>query len=151
MVLNIISDDLVSYMLTHCSEKISLFPKMATPKFLLNSWKFFKNFTCGNTLQDSYYLCNRIPWWKRNQYMNMVFGYLTSINFKIKVNRDLIKNLLHPVPNVTNKDLLSVFRAPYQMVLSFINCMTCSSQNHAEILMGKQPLLKPPRHIPMRQ
>jgi hypothetical protein len=37
------------------------------------------------------------------------------------------------------------------MVSSLIDRMTCPAQNHADILLRKQPFLKPHRNNPMRQ
>jgi hypothetical protein len=150
MMLYIFPYDIISDLLSHGSIEIPLFPKMSSPKLLLNFRKFLENLTSGNTLQNSNHSRNRIPWRKRNQYVNMVLTYFTAIYFKIKMARYLFKKLSYSRANLLNKNLFPLFRTPDQMILSFINCMACCSQTHAVILWGNQPFLKPYGKSPIK-
>jgi hypothetical protein len=141
--------DIISDLLFHSSIKIALFPKMTSPKLLLNFRKFLENLTSGNTLQNSTHSRNRIPWRKRNQYVNMVLTYFRAIYFKLKVARYLFKKLSYSQANLLNKDLFPLFRTPEQMILSFINCMACCSPAHTVIVWGNHPFLKPYRNHPI--
>lgn len=145
MMLYIFPYHIICNLLSYCSEKISLLPKMTTPKLFFNPWKLFENLTSRNTFNYSYNLGNRISWRKRNQYVNMIFSHFTTVYLKIKMTGDLKKKLLYPLTNFINKNFFSVFWAPNQMVLGFINCMTRSFQAHAFIVLGKHPFLKPCR------
>ena len=142
MILYIIPYYIISYLFTPCPIKISLFLKMTSPELLFNFRKFLENLTIRNAFQNSNYSGNRISRWKRNQYVNMILRYLTSLYFKIKMTCNFIKKLFYPRANFINEDLFSIFRAPNQMIFSFINRMTCSSQGHAVILWAKHIFLK---------
>ena len=151
MFLNVIFYDIFCDMLPHGSEEISLFPKMTTPQFLFYFGIFLENLTAGYALQNSHYFRNRIPGWKRDQDVNMVFGNLTFLNLKIKLRCNLQKQFLNPSLDIANQNLSPIFRTPHEMVSSFIDRMTCSTQNHADILLRKQTFLKPHRNNSMRQ
>jgi len=150
MVLYIIPYHIISDLLSCCSIEIALFPEMTSPKPLLHFRKFPENIAARNTLQNSNYPRNRIPRRERNQYVNMVLRYLTTVYFKIKMASYLIKKLFYPWANFCNEDFFSILRAPYEMILGFIHCMACSSQAHAVILLEKQPFLKTYSNIPIR-
>jgi hypothetical protein len=150
MILNIFSYYIIGDLLSKCSIKIPLFPKMTSPKLLLYFWEFFINFTSRYTFQNSYDSGNGILRRKRNQNVNIIFGNFTAVNFKIKMTRYLNEKFFNPWSYFLFEYLFSVFRAPDQMILSFINRMACCFQCHAVILIGKHPFLKSHGKSPMR-
>ena len=151
MLLNIFPDNIIGYMLTYRSKEIPLLPKMSCPQMLPYLRKFLKDLATRNALQNPDHLRYRIPRRKRNQKMHMIFAYLAPINLKIKMLSYLLKNPLHPLLYRSSQHLLPILRTPGQMILGFIDRMSRPSQNHAAILGGKQPFLKPHRSLPMRQ
>ena len=150
MFLNVLPYDIVSDMFPHGSEEVSLFPKMTTPQLLLYLRKLLENLTAGYALQNPNDLRNRIPRWKRDQDVNVVFCDLTLLHLKIKMSGNLQKQFLNPVTDVPNKYLFPILRTPYKMISRFIYRMTCSAQNHADILLRNQTFLKPHRINSMR-
>ena len=150
VIFDIFPYHIIGDLLTNCSKKISLFPKMTSPEFFLYFWKFFKNLTARYTFQNPYDFRNGIPWWKRNQNMNMVFGNFAAVDFKIKMTRYLNEKFFNPRSYFLCQYFFPVFRAPDQMILCFINRMACSFQCHAVTLIGKHPFLKPHGKSPMR-
>ena len=109
--------------------------RMASPKFFLNFRELFKNLAARYAFDYPYYFRYRISWWKRNQYVNVIFRYFASIYLKIKMTRYLKKKLLYSWLNSFIKCLFSVFRAPNQMIFGFINRMARSFHIHAAILI----------------
>jgi len=150
MILNIFSYHIIGDLLSNCSIKIPLFPKMTSPKLFFHFWEFFENLTTRYTFQNTYDSRNGILRRKRNQNVNMIFGNFTTVNFKIKVTRYLHEKFFNPRAYFLCQYLFPVFRAPNQMILGFINRMACSFQWHAVILIEKHPFLKPHRKSPMR-
>ena len=150
MLLNVLPYDIVSDMFPHGSEEVSLFPKMTTPQLLLDLRKFLKNLTARYAFQNSNYLRNRVARWKRDQNVNVLFCNLALLYLKIKMSGNLQKQFLNPVTDVPNKYLLPILRTPYKMISRFIYRMTCSAQNHADILLRNQTFLKPHRNNSMR-
>jgi len=150
MMLYIFSYNIVRNLFSNCSIEISLFPKVSSPKLFFNFWELFKNFTTRYAFDYPNHSRYRVSWGKRNQYVNVIFRYFTSIYFKIKMTCYFKKKLLYSWLNFFFKDLLSVFRTPNQMIFGFINRMACSFYIHAAILMGKHPLYKPYRKLPIR-
>ena len=112
MLLNIFPYYVISYLFTHCPEKIPLLPKVTTPQLGFNFWVLLKNFTTRNTLQDPDHLGDGVPRRKRYQNVNMIFRDLALIYLKIKMNCDLMEELLHPYSNIAHKNLCAVFRTP---------------------------------------
>ena len=151
MFLNVLPYDIVSDMFPHGSEKVPLFPKMTTPQLLLYLRKLLENLTTGYALQNPNHLRNRVPRWKRDQDVNVVFCDLTFLYLKIKMSGNFQKQFLNPVTDIPNKYLLPILWTPYKMISRFIHRMTCSAQNHADILLRKQTFLKPHRNNSMRQ
>ena len=142
VMLYIIPYHIISYLLSHCSIEIPLFPKMTSPQPLSHFGKFLKNLTARNALQNSNHSRNRISGRKRNQYVHMVLSYLTPVYLKIKMTCNLQKQLFYPRANFLSEDLFSILGAPNQMIFSFINRMACSSEAHAVILWGYHIFLK---------
>jgi len=150
MILNVFPYYIVCNLFSNCSVEITLFPKMASPKFIPNLRKLFENLTARYAFDYPNHFRYRVPWGKRNQYVNVIFRYFTSIYFKIKMTCYFKKKLLYSWLNFFIKDLFSIFRAPNQMIFGFINRMARSFDIHAGILMGKHPFYKPYRNILIR-
>ena len=143
MIFNVIPYHIIGNLFSNCSVEISLFPKVASPKLILNFRELVKNLAARYTLYYPYHFRYRVSWGKRNQYVNVIFSHCTSIYFKIKMTGYFIKKLFYSWLNVFNKYLFPIFRAPDQMVFGFINRMACSFDTHAGILMGMYPFYKP--------
>ena len=150
MMLNVFSYYIVCNLFSNCSEEITLFPKMTSPKFIRNFRELFKYLAARYAFDYPNHFRYRIPWGKRYQYVNVIFRYFTSIYFEIKMTCYFKKKLLYSWSNFFIKDLFSIFRTPNQMILGFINRMACSFQWHAVTLIGKHPFLKPHGKSPMR-
>ena len=143
MMIDIPSYYVVCYLFSNCSVEISLLPKVASPKFILNFRELVKNLAARYTLDYPDHFRYRVSWGKRNQNVNMIFRHCTSIYFKIKMTGYFIKKLFYSWLNVFNKYLFPLFRAPDHMICGFINRMACSFDIHAGILMGTYPFYKP--------
>jgi hypothetical protein len=149
-MLNIFPYHIIGDLFSNCSIKISLFPKMTSPKLFLHTGEFVENLTTGYTFQNPNDSRYRISRRKRKQNMNMIFGNFTSVYFKIKVTRYFKEKFFDPLPYFISQYFFPVFRAPNQMILGFINRMAASLQGHAGSLIGKYPFLKPHGKTPTR-
>ncbi len=122
MFLDIIFYNIICYLLTYSSKRISLFPKVTGPQFFFNLQEFLKNYTSRYPFQNSNYFSNRLSCWKKNQNMNMIFRNHTFFYFKIKLISYLIKNFLYFL-TISPMNIISIFRAQYKMIFCFINRM----------------------------
>ena len=87
--------NIVCNLFSNCSVEISLFPKVASPKLFLYFRELFKDFTARYAFDYPNHSRYRVSWGKRNQYVNMIFRYFTSIYFKIKMTCYFKEKLLH--------------------------------------------------------
>ena len=84
-----------------------------------------------DALQNPYHLGNRVPWWKTQKDMHMVFCDLKGIYLKIVILGNLLKDLFHSLSNIIPQNPFSVFRGPYQMIFRIVDRMRSSFQFHA--------------------
>jgi hypothetical protein len=131
MVFNIVSNHLCSHFVTNCPDKITIFPEFSSPKLFLHLRMLMKYNAGTDALQHSYHLGNRVPWWKAQKDMNMVFCYLKGIYLKIVILGNLLKGLFHSLSNIIPQNPFSVFRSPYQMIFRIVDRMRSSFQFHA--------------------
>jgi len=131
MVHNIFPDHFCGYFVAHCSSKISVFPKLSTPKLFFHFGMLFEYYTGTDTLEHPYHLGDTISGWKRQKNMDMVLSYLKGIYLKIVILGYLFKYLFCSISDVTSQDPLSIFRGPHQMIFGVIDRMAGSLQSHA--------------------
>jgi hypothetical protein len=70
--LNVSSDDIGRDLIPHGPNKISVFPKLSTPKLLLHLRVFLENHTGTDALEHPNHLGNAVPRRKRQENMNMI-------------------------------------------------------------------------------
>jgi hypothetical protein len=131
MILKIISDHLCGYFIAHCSSKISVFPKLSTPKLFFFFGMLFEYYTGTDTLEHPYHLGDTISGWKRQKDMDMVLRYLKGIYLKIVALGYFFKYLFCSISDVFSQNPLSIFRGPHKMIRGVIDRMAGSLQFHA--------------------
>jgi len=131
MIFYILSNHFFRYLVPNRPCKISIFPKLSSPKLFLYLRMFLKYYTATYTLQYPHYLGNTIPRRKRKKNMNVISCYLQYIYLKIVIPGNLLKNFLYPISNIIPQYPLSIFRCPYQMIFRIVYRMTGSHQFHA--------------------
>jgi len=139
MILNIFPDYFSRHFITYSANKIPVFPKLTTPKLLLNSRIFPEYHAGSDTLQHRYYPRNAVPRWKRQKYMYMISSYFHRINLKLIGYRNLLKYTLYSLLYVSSQNPFPILRCPYKMIFRVIYRMTCSSQCHA-VYISYSPL-----------
>ena len=98
-------------------------------------------YTRAYTLQHPYDFPDAVPRWKRQEYMNMVLGYLQFIYLKIVMPSfpqiySLTRSLLFPAISIF--DIL----VPTPMIFRIIYRMTRSFQSHACYIITCSPCLR---------
>ncbi len=116
------------------SHKIPILPKFSSPQFLLYLWKFIKYLTRCNTLQHPNYVSNRIPRWKTQKYMNMIWSHSQFLNLKPMMRCNVGKDFSNSFPNILSLNPFSVLRHPDQMVFRVVNRMSTPSDCHAALI-----------------
>lgn len=131
MMLDIFIDNFASQAVSHRPGKISVFPHFPRPKFFLQTRELAEQFPRAYTFYCSYHLAYRIPWRKRYQHVNMIYGYFHFLDFIPILFADLPNQLFRSFPYLRpRKYLLPVLRAPYQMIYRVIDRVTRSLQSH---------------------
>ena len=131
MIFDVTLDQIRRHLIPHCSDKISVLPKLSSPQLPLHFRKFFKHFTCRNTLQHPYYLGNRISWRKTQEQVHMVRRHPHFLNLKPMALRNLRKYLSYSPPYITSLNPFPVLGCPHQMIFRIVNRMSSSSDCHA--------------------
>ena len=131
MIPYVVPNHLCRHFVSDCARKISIFPKFSTPKLLFHFRMLLEYYAGTNALEHPYHPGDRVPRWKGQKDMDMVFCDLKGVYFTIVIGGNLLKDLFRSVSNVSTQDPLSVFRGPYQMVLRIIDRMAGSFQFHA--------------------
>ena len=131
MVFNIVSNHLCGHFITNCSNKITILPEFSSPKLFLHLRMLMKYHAGTDALQNPYHLGNRVPSWKAQKDMHMVFCDLKGIYLKIVILGNLLKDLFHSLSNIIPQNPFSVFRGPYQMIFRIVDRMRSSFQFHA--------------------
>ena len=131
MILNVFFYHLGSYFVPYCSGKVSVFPELPSPKLFFDLRMFLKYFTCTDALHHSYHFRYTISWWKTQEYVHMIFGYLKNFYFKIMFVCYLSKYLFCEFSDFSSQYPFAVFWRPYQMILCVVYCMACSLYSHA--------------------
>jgi len=131
LILNILPDQLRGYLVSLCPHKISITPKLPSPKLPLQPRKLLKYLLRTNTLQHLYNLCRRILGRGRKKYVNMINLNPHHINLKIILLRYLSKQLLYPLPQLFRQNVFPIFWNPNKMIFDVIDRMLRSFDYHA--------------------
>jgi hypothetical protein len=99
------------YLIPHCPCKVAIFPKLPAPQLLPQLRVFLEQDTGGDTLQNPYYLCNRILRWEGEEEVDMIRSDLHLLNLKAKILGSLVKELFHPRSNLVPHPL-AIFGSP---------------------------------------
>ena len=142
MVLDIFFDKIFCYFVPHCSDKVTIFPKFASPQFLFYFREDLKNLSCRSPLKSLHYLRDRISRWKSQKYMHMIFSNFHCLYLKIIRRCDFFENCLNKFSKITPQYPFPIFRGPYQMVSCIVHRITGSFNGHANILIDFKPFLK---------
>ena len=134
VILNILSDYFGRYLISYGPGKISVFPKLTTPKMFLHLRMLMKNHTRTDTLQYPHYFGNTVSRWKRQKYVYMIRCNFHSINLKPMIQRYFLKYTLHTLLDVPTKYPLPILRSPYQMIFRVIYGMCRSFHSHVQYI-----------------
>jgi len=142
MVLDIFFDKIFCYFVSHCSSKVTIFPKFASPQFLFYIRENLENLSCRSSLESLHYLRDRISRWKSQKYVHMILSNFHCLYLKFIRRRNLFENCLNKFPKISPQYPFPIFRGPYQMVSCIVHRMTGSFNGHANILIDLNPILK---------
>jgi hypothetical protein len=142
MVLNIFFDKIFCYFVAYCPNKVTIFPKFASPQFLFDIWEDLKNLSRRSPFKALHYLRNRISGWKSQKYVYVIFSNFHCLYLKIIRRCDFFKNRLNKFSKISTQYPFPIFRRSYQMVSCIVNHMTASFNCHANILIDSKPFLK---------
>lgn len=142
MILNIFSDYIFRYLIAHCANKISIFPKFTTPQLFLDFRIIPENLSCRFPLQPLHHFSYRISRRKSQKKVNMVLSYLHYFYLKFITKPYLFKTRLYKFSYITSQYPFSIFGSPYKMISRIIYGMTRSFDRHATSLSNLEILLK---------
>jgi hypothetical protein len=131
MVRNVFSDHLCRYFVANCSDKVSIFPEFTTPKLPFHFRMLLEYYAGTDALQHPYHFGDRVPRWKGQKDMDMVFCNLKGVYLEIVSGGYLFKDLFRSLSEISTQDPLSIFRGPHQMIFRIIDRMAGSLQFHA--------------------
>jgi len=134
MIFDVTLDQISCNFVSHRPCKISILPKFPSPQLFLYFRKLIKNLTRRYTLQHSNYMRYRIPRWKTQKYMDMIWSYSLLLNFIPMVQRNVQKDFLYSLANIFSLNPFTVFRRPYQMAFRVVHCMGAPSNSHAVLI-----------------
>lgn len=134
IILNIPLNHICTHLVSNRLRKISILPKFSSPQLLFHLWKLIKNLTRQYTLQHPNQVSYRIPRWKTQNYMNMIWSYSHLLDFKPMVPPYLQENLSNSSPNTFSLNPFSVFWRPYQLVFRVVNPMCTPSDCHGSLI-----------------
>jgi hypothetical protein len=129
MILYISSYRFTRYFVSHCPDKIPVFPKFSTPQLSLDLGISQEYLSCARALHNSHYLPHRIAGRYTRKYVHMIIGYLLYLT--VPDSQYLLKKLLHHISHTLLQYPLTILRCPYKMVSRIIYCMAHSFQGHA--------------------
>jgi hypothetical protein len=142
MVLDIFFNKIFGYFVPHCPNKVTIFPKFASPQFLFDIREELKNLSCRSPFKPLHYLRNRISRGKSQKYVHMIFSNFHCLYFKIIRRCDFFENRLNKFSKISIQYPFPIFWRPYQMVSCIVNRMTGSFNGHANILIDFIQILK---------
>ena len=132
MVLDIFDYNVPSHPVSDRPDEISIFPHLPAPQPLLQSRELAKQPPPTVALDYPYDLPYRPRWGERHQKMEVIFHDLHFQNFYIVRFADFANHLFRSFPDLLPlKDLLPIFRTPYQMVGRVVDRMTRPLETHA--------------------
>jgi len=131
MVFDIVLYHLTCHFVSNGSDKISIFPKFSTPQFFLDLWMSLKYFLCTHTFQNSHHISNRIFWWYRCKYMDMIFCYFHLFYFTVPRYQYLFKQFFCTISHLISQYPFAILGCPHKMVSCVIHCMAHSFDGHA--------------------
>jgi len=132
MVLDILDYNVPSHPVSDRPDEISIFPHLPAPQPLLQSREFAKQPPPAVAFDYPHDLPYRPRRRERNQHVNMLRLDFHLFNLKSVLFTDLLDHSFRSFPDLLPlKDILPVFRAPYQMVNGVVDRMTRPLQRHA--------------------
>jgi hypothetical protein len=131
MILYIVLNCITGYFVPNSSDKISVFPKLTTPKLSFNLRIFPKNLLRTHTFDNSYNITYRISRRNTREYMNVILTDLQLHNLTVSYCQNLLKQLANCFPYFAFKNKLPIFRCPHQMISRIVNCMAQTFYAHA--------------------
>jgi hypothetical protein len=114
----------------HGPRKIPVLPELSSPQLFSHFWKFLKDLTRRNTLQHTYYSCNRISCGEAQEHVNMIRCYTHLLNFKTVMICNLQKYLFCLIPDIFSLNPSPILGCPHQVIFRILNSMSSSSDTH---------------------
>lgn len=119
---------------TSCDAEVSSRPEMSSPVPLFHHGKFFKYFA-GRSPFDA---PHDFRWsdlrGSGNQYVDMVFADNASQFLNLKPFANLAHKFSDPQGKIALKNLVSIFRDPYEVVLDLVLGVAATSVVHVHFL-----------------
>ncbi len=135
MMRNILFNYGTSHTVPDGPRKIPVFPQFPRPKFLLQPWELAEQTPRTLTLNDSDNFSYRSARWKGQKQMHMLYRYFHLDYVKSIILADLSDKLSRSFPKIRPlKNLLTVFRTPYQMITRVVDRMTRSLNCHDDLI-----------------
>lgn len=119
LLFNIFHNYFVGY-IAGGSYKLSSCPYVSAPECFTEGFKFHKQFSGCLALEKLYNLTYRHVGRNWKEEMDMIFGDMPFYDLNIICPANFPYQIPQPLRNVSSKDLLSVFRNPYYMILYIV-------------------------------
>jgi hypothetical protein len=112
LVPDIPADDLCRDCIPDGPHKIAVLPELTSPELATQSRETRKEFAGGEAFEDLDYPGGCVPWRCGEKQMNMVFHHLHRINLPILCCRNLGKEVLDGLCDLSDEHSLAVFGCP---------------------------------------
>jgi hypothetical protein len=130
VIINMLSGNIVCYLISNCANKISIFLKLTSPQLFLQFGMPLKYMPRGFTFLYFHYFRIRKQWWKTQKYMNMILCYFHHLYFRFIADGNLPKAIFYTFSNITYQYPFSVLWSLFQMISGIIGRMSASPYGH---------------------
>ena len=131
MIRNVVPNHICRYFVANGAAKVSIFPKLSTPKLFFYFRVLLEYYDGTDILQHPYHLGGGVPRRKGQKDMDMVLCDLKGIYLKIVIYGNFLKDLFRSFFEIFSQDPFSLLRCPYQMIFRIIERMRSPFQFHA--------------------
>lgn len=122
------------YFVSNRSNKVTIVPKLSTPKLFLQPRIFLKNLAGAYPFQYIHNLCGRIPRWSSQKHMNMVWHNFHRIYFKFVLFGYFFKKFFNSFFHLLIQNILAILWNPDKVIFDVIHCMFRSFNSHTVYL-----------------
>ena len=144
MVPDIPADDLCGDRVPDGPHKIAVLPELTSPELATQARETRKEFPGRDAFEDLDHPGGGIPWRCREKQMDMVFHHLHRVNLHIIGFRNLVKEILYSLRDLSDEHSLAVLGCPNNVILQVINGMGACFVGHTEIVAALRAARFPP-------